>query len=410
MNTNIIYVSSNTDPQVIDTISLPEVHSVHYTIHASCNTNISVSKCHVTHDGINIGDTQSGFTQSNTQPLEYSTDITDYTGRLLVTPSANVTTFTIYRDSIDCNVYSENTQSGRLIPGTEGFSLELTNIVHTSTVRQANNNQYTGANTFIYADALGPIATKDEKLDNTNFEDNSVWIPYNDIILTPGITDGSLVSYNNFDNFYYQTISVVPGRNYRISGYASTSTDSSIRVSSSLENNDLIDYKVPTANTAFNIPFAPVTDTVYFSIGHGSTGSILNIGNVSLKETAPFHTYDQTQGTIYVKWNNIPVDNNLLFFNALDANTRSIHISSSDIVIITESETDVNVGIQNGVNKLAFSYSDGSISACLNGGSVVTVPVNVINNVYNMDIIHTLLEFSYVPEVLPADTLIRMTI
>jgi len=409
MNTSIIYASSNTDSQPIDTISLAEVHSVYYTIQASTNTGISVSKCQVTHDGITIGDIQSGYTLNNGAPLEYSTDITNYTGRLMVTPSVNVTTFKIQKEVIECNVYSENTLSGRMIKATEGFAIDYVSSLNNATVRQSNNNQYVSPTTFVTAGTLGPIATKDELFLNTTFADNSAWVPYNDSVLVVDNGYGSVTSYNNIDNFYYQAIDVVPGKNYRVSGTGYTTNDGTIRIGSTLELDDYAIYSLTKTDATFDILFSPKVSRVYVSVGHGSQGTTTTVSNMSFKESTPFHTYDQTKGTFYLKFNSITAGTTLATFTATDTLTRTIGISLGNNIIITEDQTAVNSGAQLSVNKLAFSYSESGIISSLNGAPIVQANASIVDNMKMLYFVTLPLEFAYVSDVLSNTQLVAMT-
>lgn len=409
MNTEIIYVSSNTDPQPIDTISLAEVHSVYYTIQASTNSAVSVSKCQVTHNGVSIGDIQRGYTLNNGAPLEYSTDITSYTGRLMVTPSANVTTFKIQKEVISCNLYSENTQSGRMIKATEGFAIDYVSSLPNATVRQSNNNQYVSPTAFVTANTLGPIASKNELFLNTTFEDNSAWIPYNDSVLVVDNAYGSITSYNNIDNFYYQAIDVVPGRNYRVSGTGYTTNDGTVRIGSTLELDDYAIYSLTRTDATFDILFSPTVDKIYVSVGHGSEGTTTTVSNMSFKESVPFHTYNQTQGTFYLKFNSITAGTTLATFTATDTLTRTISISLGNNLIITEDQTAVNSGAQLSVNKLAFSYSEAGIISSLNGAPVVQADASIVDNIKMLYFATLPSEFAYVSDVLSNTQLIAMT-
>jgi len=68
--TDIIYQSTNTDFQTIDTFELPELHSINYEIHIITPTEDQVSSLSVIHDGVTTSEIQKSFTQTNTAPID----------------------------------------------------------------------------------------------------------------------------------------------------------------------------------------------------------------------------------------------------------------------------------------------------------------------------------------------------
>ena len=78
----MIYISNNTNLQTIDTFELSLVHSVDYVIHVSNSEDNQISYLNITHDGVTTGELQESVVQSDGPPLEFTTDVNLYEGRL----------------------------------------------------------------------------------------------------------------------------------------------------------------------------------------------------------------------------------------------------------------------------------------------------------------------------------------
>ena len=379
MNTEIIYTATNTSLQAIDTFSLPEEVSLRYSVRVQSKNEKSISVIDVVHDGTETGETQHGMSQSNLNPIVMTTDILDYEGRLLVQPTETPTTFFIFRDTLLANLYSESTVSGVNIVGNSGIGIDYTSAINTMTIRQSNNNFYGDPAEFVVADTLGPIQTLDELLVNG-------WNPQNGSVLVSENTSVIVVqSSGRFDNYQYQEIDVEPNKLYRISGSAShvlgddtIVRESSfalpgvpfIRIGSTLGGFDYLNYKTEETETTFDSSFITTGSKVYLMVGYGLLNSEVTVNNISLKRSAPFHTFDEDQGTIYLSWDAVGVGNTLLSFTSLDGSTQSIVIDSSNSIIISFPSENVNCGSQDLVNKLAFSYSNNEVISSLNGNAV----------------------------------------
>jgi hypothetical protein len=305
-------------------------------------------------------------------PLEYIVSIANNGGIVSVTPAAIPTTFSIERIPIACNLYSENTVSGRNIKTTEGLGIYFDGA-NNITVRQSNNNVFTYANAYVTSGVMGPIKTKSNLL--------SDWTAANGSIQT---TDGSYlvaVSSGQKDNSLTQTIPVSVGKRYILSGSAYYTTDqnyslqsedrdsgpSRIEVGSNFGDNDFGGYIATTSETAFSVVFAPTSDTIHVSAGFGDINNRIFIKDFDLKEYVPFHTYNQDEGSIYIKWNAVVAGNTVLSLNSNNANNRVYVDGSNNIFINT-----VNCGPQQVTNKVVLNYSANGIVASRNGNAVVS--------------------------------------
>ena len=418
--TDLIYISTNTASQAIDTFDPPTEQSLIYEIVTYTNTDISTIHLTLNHDGVSTAEYQSGFSLSNTRPLIFSTDIdtsnsSQYTGRILVTPSTAQTTFKISRTPVLCNLYSENTTSGRMIHSNTGMGIHFAS--NTMTVRQENNNFFGNVYNFMSSNTLGPSSQNPELL-TTWISTSGSGISINNTVLT--ITSSAVTN-----NYQYQEIDVEVGKVYKLSGnayYADSDTPNayieteiarqipSIRIGSTPSAIDYYNFQPTTSDTSFSTTFAPTTDKVYISIGNGKLNSILVANNISFKEASPFNSYDYTQGTIYTKWNAVAAGNTLHTFNTTDGYTRRAYIDSSNNLIITCNDVTVNCGAQSTTNKVVYTYSNGSIIASLNGGAIVSnVIITPISKVANLAFTSLPLEFSYMAEVLSNTTIVGIS-
>lgn len=378
MNTEIIYTSTNTALQALDTFSLPEEVSLRYTVRVQSKNEKSVSVVDIVHDGTDTGYTQHGTSLSGA-PISISSDISNYEGRLLVTPDDAPTTFFISREFLTANHYGESTVSGSNILSNSGIGIDYTAAINTMTIRQANNNFYGDPAEFVVANTLGPVQTLSELLVNG-------WNPQNESVLVSENTSVVIVkSSGRFDNFQYQEIDVEPNTLYRISGntYHQLSEDviireSSfslqgppfIRIGSTLGGFDYLNYKTTSSSTSFDKSFISTGSKIYIMAGYGTLNSNCIVQNLSLKRSVPFHTFDETQGSVYLSWDAVSVNDTLLTISSLDGTEQTIYIDSSNSIIISYSSENVNCGSQAVTNKLAFSYANGQVISSLNGSSV----------------------------------------
>lgn len=393
MNTEIIYTSTNTALQALDTFSLPEEVSLRYTVRVQSKNEKSVSVIDIVHDGTDTGYTQHGTSLSGS-PISISSDISNYEGRLLVTPNDEPTTFFISREFLTANQYGESTVSGSNILSNSGIGIDYTAAINTMTIRQSNNNFYGDPAEFVVANTLGPVQTLSELLING-------WNSQNESVLVSENTSVIVVrSSGRFDNFQYQEIDVEPNTLYRITGntYHQLSEDfivrqSSfaqpgvpfIRVGSELGGFDYLNYKTTDTSTSFDQSFITTGSKVYVMAGYGTLNSNCIVQNVSLKKSAPFHTFDDTQGAFYLSWDAVSVNDTLLTITSLDGTEQTVYIDSSNSIIISYPSENVNCGSQAITNKLAFSYANGEVISSLNGAAV---QANAITSfVTNVDIV-----------------------
>lgn len=370
--TNIVYTSTNTSLQAIDTFNLPTEKIIHYDVYVTVGNTTHLSTLDISHDGIQTSEMQYSLAKAGITPLEFVVSIANNVGIVSVTPAAIPTTFSIERIPIACNLYSENTLSGRNIKTTEGLGIYF-NSANNITIRQSNNNVFTYANAYVTSSVMGPIKTKTNLLSN--------WTQANGNIQT---SDGNYlvaVSSGQKDNCLTQPISVSVGKRYILSGNAYYTTDqnfsaqgpdrdsgaSRIEVGSSFGDNSLGGYIGTTSEAAFSIIFAPTSNTIHVSAGFGDINNRLYIQNFELKEYVPFHTYNQDEGSIYIKWDAVAAGNTVLSLNSNIANNRVYVDGSNNIFINT-----VNCGAQQATNKIAFSYNANGIIASRNGNAVIS--------------------------------------
>ena len=403
--TTTVYTSTNTSSQAIDTFILPSEKIIHYDIHVSSGNTTHYSTLDISHDGIQTSENQYSLAKDGITPLEYIVSIANNVGIVSVTPAAIPTTFSIERIPISCNLYSENTLSGRNIKTAEGLGIYFDGANNIS-IRQANNNQFTYANAYVTAGVMGPIKTKDNLL--------STWTPINGSILTGNI----IISSGQRDNCQSEEISVSPGRRYILTGNAyytaeqnySTQLEdrdtgpSRIEVGTNFGDNDYGGYIATSTDTAFSIIFAPTTNTVHVSAGFGDINNRLYIENFEVKEYVPFHTYNQDEGSIYIKWNAVAAGNTLLSLNSSIANNRVFVDGSNNIFINT-----INCGAQQVTNKISLSYNANGIVASRNGNAVITSTSTFNKNIANAVFASIPSEFAYMSSVLSNTELVVLS-
>jgi len=407
--TNIVYTSTNTSLQAIDTFNLPTEKIIHYDVYITTGNTTHYSTLDISHDGIQTSEYQYSMAKNGITPLEYIVSIANNVGIVSVTPAAIPTTFSIERIPVACNLYSENTLSGRNIKTTEGLGIYF-NSANNITIRQSNNNVFTYANACVTSGVMGPIKTKSNLL--------SDWTVANGSIQT---TDGSYlvaVSSGQKDNSLTQTIPVSVGKRYILSGSAYYTTDqnyslqsedrdsgpSRIEVGSNFGDNDFGGYIATTSETAFSVVFAPTSDTVHVSAGFGDINNRIFIKDFDLKEYVPFHTYNQDEGSIYIKWNAVVAGNTVLSLNSSNANNRVYVDGSNNIFINT-----VNCGPQQVTNKVVLNYSANGIVASRNGNAVVTSIDTFNKYIANAVFVSVPHEFAYMSNTISNTMLVTLS-
>jgi hypothetical protein len=367
-------VTTNTSSQTIDTFDLPTEKIVNYKIHVTAGNTYWYTTLDVNHNGITVSEQQTALAANGVTPLELTVTIANNVGIVNVTPTVIPSSFTIDRQVIASNLYSENTLSGRNILTEEGLGIFF-NGANNITIRQSNNNQFTHANVYVTSSVMGPIKTKNNLLTN--------WTSVNGSIFAAN----TIISSGQRDNCQTEEISVSPGRRYILTGNAYYTTDqnfsaqqedrdtgpSRIEVGTNFGDNDLGGYIATTTEAAFSIIFAPTTNTVHVSAGFGDINNRLFIEDYELKEYVPFHTYNQDEGSIYIKWDAVAAGNTVLSLNSDTTNNRVFVDGSNNIFINT-----VNCGAQQATNKIAFSYNANGIVASRNGNDVV-VSTSILN-------------------------------
>jgi hypothetical protein len=367
----ITYTSTNTSLQVIDTFDLPTEKIIHYAVHVTPGNTTYYSALDISHDGIQTSEHQYSLAKDGLTPLEFVVLIANNVGIVSVTPTTIPTTFSFERTAIACNLYSENTLSGRNIKTEEGLGIYF-NGSNNITTRQLNNNIFDNANVYMTSGVLGPIKTRSNLL--------GAWTPTNGSIR---IVDGNAqiaISSGQKNNCLTQTISVLPGKRYILTGNAYYTTDenystqqsdrdtgaSRIEVGTEFGKSDYGGYIGTLTEAAFSIVFSAITETAHVSFGFGDINNRLVVEDLELKEYAPFHTYNQDEGSIYIKWNAVAAGNTILSLNASNANNR-VHVDASNNVFINT----VNCGSQQAINKIVFNYNANGIVASRNGNAII---------------------------------------
>ena len=405
--TNIVYTSTNTSSQSIDSFELPTEKLINYKIHVTAGNTTWYSTLDVSHDGIQASEQQYALAKSGITPLELTVTITNNSGIVNVTPTVIPTTFSIERTATACNLYSENTLSGRNIKSDEGIGIYF-NGSNNMTVRQANNNIFTNAEIYVTSGVMGPIKNGSIILSDT---------PVNGSVKS---TEGDyqvVVSSGQKDNCQTQQLTVSVGKRYILSGNAYyTASDinsylperdtgpSRIEVGSLFGENDLGGH-IPTGiETPFSIVFSPITDTVIISTGFGDIANRLYLKNLQLNEYVPFYTYDQDEGSLYLKWSAVTAGLTVFSLNSTVANNR-IYVDASNNVYINT----LNCGPQQPTNKLALSYNSNGISASRNGNAVVTSTDTFNKYISNAVFVTTPTEFAYMSSAISNTIMVAMS-
>ena len=405
--TNIVYTSTNTSSQSIDSFELPTEKLINYKIHVTAGNTTWYSTLDVSHDGIQASEQQYALAKSGIAPLELTVTITNNSGIVNVTPTVIPTTFSIERTATACNLYSENTLSGRNIKSDEGIGIYF-NGSNNMTVRQANNNIFTNAEIYVTSGVMGPIKNGSIILSDT---------PVNGSVKS---TEGDyqvVVSSGQKDNCQTQQLTVSVGKRYILSGNAYyTASDinsylperdtgpSRIEVGSLFGENDLGGH-IPTGiETPFSIVFSPITDTVIISTGFGDIANRLYLKNLQLNEYVPFYTYDQDEGSLYLKWSAVTAGLTVFSLNSDVANNR-VYVDASNNVYINT----LNCGPQQPTNKLALSYNSNGISASRNGNAVVISTDTFNKYISNAVFVTTPTEFAYMSSAISNTIMVAMS-
>lgn len=404
--TELSYTATNTALQVIDTFDLPTTKTIYCEVHALDRNESSVSSLIINHNGIETSEVQTAISVSGNRPAEITTDIANNIGRILIQPQVAPTEYTINKTIISSNLYSENTVSGRLIKGSEGFGIYFTGAANNVSVRQSNNNFFGYANAFLTSNTLGPVVTRNELYAYDSLQSfNSSGLSTNGDVV-------NVVSSGQPKNNNYLELEVVPGTVYRLSCnayytfdtvYARTDTfdiSARIAIGTSISNEDIMYRDLTQVDTQYVLDFVPTTNTIFVGFGFGALGSIVHLENISIKELVPFHTYSQHQGTLYAKWNSVGAGNTVI-----QAGNNRIYVDASNNVYINS----VNCGSQQTNNRVSFTYSNGNISYCFNGVGPNTQVATYYGNTQQLVFVSSVEEFSYVPELISNTTLLGLT-
>jgi hypothetical protein len=404
----MIVTTTNTSLQTIDTFDLPTEKVINYDIHVAAGNTTWHTTLGISHDGIRAFEKQVALAQTGITPLELIVDITNNSGTVKVQPTVIPTTFSIERTAALCNLYSENTLSGRNIKTEEGLGIYFAGANNIS-IRQSNNNVFTHANVYMTSGVLGPIKTKE-----TLF---STWIQANGSLLTSEDDYQVVTSSGQKDNCITQEIPVVPGKRYILTGNTYYTTDqnfsvvledrdsgpSRIEVGTSFGEDDYGGYIGTLTEQSFEIIISPNTDSIHVSAGFGDINNRLFIKDFDLKEYVPFHTYNQNQGCMYLKWNAVAAGNTILSMNSTIANNRVYVDASNNIFVNT-----VNCGSQQVTNKIVLNYAADGISVSRNGNAIIS-SINTFNKyIANAVFVSLPLEFAYMSSTVSNTTMIAM--
>lgn len=416
-----IYVSTNTNIQSIDSFDLGQIKSIDYNITSSNATEATLSKAKVLTNGLDCFNQQEGISTLNQVPPSLSSNVVNYRGMVYVQPkSYTETIFTIDKIETLANNYGEHIKGGSKILGSQGIGVHLANTI--MVVRQENNNIVCNPNTFIVGNTLGPIAV------GNNLSTNS-WQTYNGATLEVNNNELIVTSSGQIQSYIYQDIDVEIGKVYNISGsiYSiepeqniakvsgqSQSGDSFVKITNSLDSEEIVsNYQISDTNQNFSKTFSSDTNKIVIKIGYGSRSVKTVVTDFTLKEIVPFKTYNQNNGTFYFKWNTLPINSKIFELKGNDSSRLELSIDSSNfiklhIIYKDKSETISIIGTQLANNNIAFSYtSSNSVVYSINGNTASQINISYIKNKENMNINPGLIQFSYNPEIISNNSLIR---
>lgn len=393
--TYVNYACTNTSSQVIDTFDPPTEKIINYKIQVKAGNTTWYSTLDVSHDGINTSEQQYALAQTGIMPIELTVAIANNSGTVNFTPTVIPTTLQIERNAIECNLYSENTLSGRNILTEDGLGIYF-NGANNITIRKSSGMIFTHANAYVTAGVMGPIKDENELL--------SVWQVSNGNIRAIEGNYQVAISSGQKDNCQTQEIAVSPGKRYILSGNAYYTTDqnysvvledrdsgaSRIEVSTAFGENDYGGYIATDTESSFSIVFEPTSNIAHVSFGFGDINNRLYVSNLELKEYVPFYTYNQDEGTIYLKWAAVTAGNTILSFNSDTSNNR-IYVDASNNVFVNST----NCGAQQAINKIVINYSANGIVVSRNGNAVIS-SINTFNKyISNAVFVSTPYEFAY---------------
>lgn len=402
----MIYISSNTDLQTIDTFELSLVHSIDYVIHVNTHNDNQVTYLTVTHDGTTTGELQESVVQSNQTPLDFSTDINLYECRILVQPTVANTEFIIEKTIRPCNLFSESTKSGKLIFANSGIGIDWESSLDNISIRSEGYNFYGDPAVYYVANTLGYVATKEELL-------TEKWISSNGSDLERDLVSISAVSSGQNPNFQYQEIKSVPGYSYHFSanafyqiadevvvkeGTQRQQGQCFIKIGKTPGSSEFANKNLSENEEFIDLIFHP-DEVFYVSFGFGDRSNKAFLKNSTVKQIAPFHSWNKDQGSFYIKWNELANNQSLI-----DIGNIVIEIDSVGDVILN----DTVIGSQEAINRLSITY-DNEIRTSLNGEAVQINPAQDMNYLYEVDFINTPLKFSYFPVVLSNSGLIEVS-
>ena len=407
MQQNILYTASNTNLQEIDVINLPEERVVRYVVQVVDRVNTSVCYLEVNHDGVSMTEFQAGFSNiNNERPAEITTSVSNNVGVVSVAPLRAPAEFLIERTSTPVVLYGDSTISGRLINGVEGVGIAFTTSPYNMTIRQSNNNFFGQANTFMVANTLGPVVTGPELFAVDNIESFM-----GSELLTESNTI-QIVASGQPKNHNFIKLSTTAETIYRISFDAAYLFDTvrgdinsydvgcAFTVGKSVGKQEYTGFPITETMTSYVSDVVGDGTDIYIGFGYGSLGTTLSLENVSIKELVPHHTYDQVQGTVYVKWNALP-SNTII----LQAGLNSVYVDSANDVFVN----DVACGAQQLVNRLAYTYSANGITFSFNGSTA-----SLLSNTYNSQVSSIVFstipdEYSYTNSILSSEVLEEIT-
>lgn len=362
------YTASNTDQQVIDTFALATIKAVEYKIHAVDNIDSSLSVISITNDGITISETQEAFSVGNNQPAEFVTSIVNAnTGRILVAPTAAPVTYTIARTDTVANLFAEHTVSGKLIKHTEGIGIYFTDSANNMTVR-SSDRYFGNSSQFVTANVLGPTLIGEQLYVPNNF------ISYNGSQISTNEDFTSVISSGQNQSSHFIEIPTIEGEVYRVQANAlytfstihsrtdTADSGSRIAVGTSVGLSDITFVQITQTEGQYNLDFVATGSNTFISIGHGSLGTVVDFRSLTIRELAPFPTYNQSEGTFYFKWNAIAAGSNVAVMNS-----NRVFVDSSNNVFIN----NVNCGAQQLSNKLAYTYDRTTIQHSFDGAAVI---------------------------------------
>lgn len=422
------YYASNTDNQVVDTFEAANVKSVSYHLVVQDRNTKSVSEVIVTHDGQNTAETQVSESLDGSMPAEFTTEIVDGIGYLKTTPQHAITSYTFTKDTIDCNLFSENTLSGQYIVGEEGFGIHRLNVANGAsdstlyTVRQEGNMLFGNAASF-YDDVtreLEPTTTLEELLDadaftsyaGSDIQQVDEWF--------------QITSSGQQRNCHYFEVDVIPGEQYRLQAQSyyttqdvlsKTSFDNQqgtplITVGDSIGSSEYIQHVVHADTYAIEEHFTPTTDKIYVCFGQGELGTDCFVKDMFLKRFVPFHTFSQNEGCLLLSWENIPSTSSVAgFYNESWDYESSILVNGSDEVTLTDWVTTQILGPEVATNYLALNYSADGTRYSLNGSAPANVSLSLIaQSVFGAYVgSYNLRDFVYMPTMLSDADLVRFT-